>query len=114
MSYVFDLSSLGYGSSEETAFEPYGAAGLAAGRIGAHHRGGYVVFSELGELHGVLPGRSRSAPAGETPAVGDWVALHWEWICDKITETQVRFLKAYTDRHMAIANTARQLASALG
>lgn len=48
------------------------------------------------------------------PAVGDLVALHWEWICDKITETQVRFLKAYTDRHMAIANTARQPAAALG
>ena len=75
MSYVFDLSSLGYGSSEETAFEPHGAAGLAAGRIGAHHRGGYVIFSELGELHGVSPGRLRSAPAGETPAVGDWVAF---------------------------------------
>ena len=48
------------------------------------------------------------------PAVGDLVALHWEWICDKITERQARFLKAYTDRHMAIANTARQPAAALG
>jgi hypothetical protein len=47
-------------------------------------------------------------------AVGDWVALHWEWICDKITERQVKFLKAYTDRHMAIANTARQPAGVLG
>ena len=48
------------------------------------------------------------------PAVGDLVALHWEWICDKITERQARLLKAYTDRHMAIANTARQPAAALG
>jgi hypothetical protein len=47
-------------------------------------------------------------------AVGDWVALHWEWICDKITERQVKFLKAYTDRHLAIANTARQPAGMLG
>jgi ribosome biogenesis GTPase len=75
LSHVFDLSSLGYGSREETAFEPYGAAGLAAGRIGAHHRGGYVVFSELGELLGTLPGRLRSASAEATPAVGDWVAF---------------------------------------
>lgn len=75
MSHVLELSSLGWGSPEETAFEPYGAAGLAAGRIGAHHRGGYVVFSELGELPGVLPGRLRGAPAGELPAVGDWVAF---------------------------------------
>ena len=28
--------------------------------------------------------------------------------------TQVQFLKAYTDRHMAIANTARQPAASLG
>ena len=91
MSHVFDLSSLGYGLPEKTAFEPYGAAGLAAGRIGAHHRGGYVVLCELGELHGVLPGRHRdrglrplqggSRPAGPAaqppglPAVGDWVAF---------------------------------------
>ena len=51
---------------------------------------------------------------GLVSAVGDWVALHWEWICDKITERQVKFLKAYTDRHMAIANTARQPACVLG
>ena len=75
MSHVFDLSSLGYGLPEKTAFEPYGAAGLAAGRIGAHHRGGYVVLCELGELHGLLPGRLRSVGAGEMPAVGDWVAF---------------------------------------
>ena len=48
------------------------------------------------------------------PAVGDFVALHWEWMCDRISERQVRLLKAYTDRHMAIANTARQPAAALG
>ena len=48
------------------------------------------------------------------PAVGDFVALHWEWLCDRISERQVRLLKAYTDRHMAIANTARQPAAALG
>ena len=63
--------------------------------------------------------RSRSAPSTESglprrrPSA-TWVALHWEWICDKITERQVRFLKTYTDRHMAIANTARQPAAALG
>ena len=39
--------------------------------------------------------------------VGDWVALHWEWVCDRITERQARLLKAYTDRHLAIVNQGR-------
>jgi ribosome biogenesis GTPase len=76
LSHAVDLSTLGWVSpDQETAFEPYGAAGLAAGRVGAHHRGGYVVYSQLGELLGVLPGRLRSAAPGELPAVGDWVAF---------------------------------------
>jgi ribosome biogenesis GTPase len=75
LSYVFDLPSLGFGPSEEASFEHYRAAGLAAGRIGAQHRGGYVVLSELGELAGVLPGRLRGQPGAELPAVGDWIAF---------------------------------------
>ncbi len=48
------------------------------------------------------------------PAVGDWVALHWDWMCDRITERQARLLKAYTDRHLTIVNTAGQPAAMLG
>ena len=43
---------------------------------------------------------------------GDWVALHWEWVCDRITEQQARLLKTYTDRHMAIVNRAGRPAAA--
>jgi Family of unknown function (DUF6390) len=49
-----------------------------------------------------------------TPAVGDWVALHWEWVCDRITERQARLLKAYTDRHMAIVNDLGRTGAMLG
>jgi len=35
---------------------------------------------------------------------GDWVALHWEWVCDRLTERQVGYLRAYTMRHMRIVN----------
>ena len=48
------------------------------------------------------------------PMVGDWVALHWEWVCDRLTEQQVRLLKTYTDRHMAIVNRAGWPAAMLG
>jgi hypothetical protein len=35
---------------------------------------------------------------------GDWVSLHWEWVCDRLTEGQVGRLRAYTERHLAIVN----------
>jgi hypothetical protein len=38
---------------------------------------------------------------------GDWVSLHWEWVCDRITERQVGQLRRYTERHLAIVNDAR-------
>jgi len=36
--------------------------------------------------------------------VGDWVSLHWEWVCDRLTERQVSYLRAYTFRHLKIVN----------
>lgn len=35
---------------------------------------------------------------------GDWVSLHWEWVCDRLTERQVAFLRSYTMRHLRIVN----------
>ncbi len=37
-------------------------------------------------------------------AVGEWVSLHWEWVCDRLTVAQVRALRHYTLRHLAIVN----------
>jgi hypothetical protein len=38
---------------------------------------------------------------------GDWVALHWDWVCDRLTEPQVRALAHYTRRHLDIVNEAQ-------
>src|SRR4051795_1761058 len=35
---------------------------------------------------------------------GGWVSLHWEWVCDRRTETEVGLLRWYTQRHLAIVN----------
>ncbi|CCG03928.1 DUF6390 family protein [Blastococcus saxobsidens] len=35
---------------------------------------------------------------------GDWVSLHWEWVCDTLTEQQVGRLRRYTEKHLAIVN----------
>jgi hypothetical protein len=46
---------------------------------------------------------------------GDWVSLHWEWVCDRLTDSQVGQLRRYTSRHLAIVNDrhARSLVPAL-
>jgi hypothetical protein len=35
---------------------------------------------------------------------GDWVSLHWEWICDRLTARQVGYLRDFTFRHLRIVN----------
>ncbi|MGI8652431.1 MAG: DUF6390 family protein [Geodermatophilaceae bacterium] len=37
-------------------------------------------------------------------AVGDWVAVHWDWICDRLTEGQRDALGRYTTHHLTIVN----------
>jgi hypothetical protein len=48
-------------------------------------------------------------------APGDWVSLHWEWVCDRLSEAQVGRLRRYTERHLAIVNdrSARSLVPAM-
>jgi hypothetical protein len=38
-------------------------------------------------------------------APGDMVSLHWDWVCDRLSPEQLRQLKAYTKRHLVIANS---------
>lgn len=44
--------------------------------------------------------------------VGDQVALHWEWLCDRLTPTQCEALGASTRRELA-ATTARLVGAAV-
>jgi hypothetical protein len=36
--------------------------------------------------------------------VGDWVAMHWGWICDRLTDWQLANLRCYTLRQLDITN----------
>lgn len=36
--------------------------------------------------------------------IGDWVSLHWGWVCEVVTERQRMQLERYTRRHLAIAS----------
>lgn len=35
---------------------------------------------------------------------GDWVSMHWEWVCDVLSYRQVRYLRDFTARHLRIVN----------
>ena len=37
-------------------------------------------------------------------APGDWVSMHWEWVCDRLTASQMRYLRDFTLRHLQIVN----------
>lgn len=41
------------------------------------------------------------------PVAGEWVALHWDWVCDRLTQRQVKLLEHHTTRQLSIVN--RQL-----
>jgi hypothetical protein len=36
--------------------------------------------------------------------VGDWVSMHWEWVCDRLSARQLHALRHYTKEHLAIVN----------
>lgn len=38
-------------------------------------------------------------------AAGDMVSLHWDWVCDKLSGSQLRKLQHYFARHLKIANS---------
>lgn len=37
-------------------------------------------------------------------APGDWVSLHWYWVCDRLSRRQLATLRYYTVRQLAITN----------
>lgn len=60
---------------------------------------------ELGAPHTETVTQSVDGVSMVTPCQpGDWVSLHWEWVCDHLTRSQVRYLHGYTLRHLQIVN----------
>jgi hypothetical protein len=45
-------------------------------------------------------GRSLLAPLQP----GEWVAMHWEWVCDRLTPEQLTSLRRYTVFHLSMVN----------
>lgn len=73
----YDLAGLGWNEEFQAAFALHETDGLVPGRVAVQHRGGYRLYTELGEVPAELAGRYRHEAGWRTgllPAVGDWVA----------------------------------------
>jgi hypothetical protein len=55
------------------------------------------------------PERVRVAAAGlglaRSPGVGDWCALHWDWVCDVLGPARLAALQHYSARQLAVVNS---------
>jgi uncharacterized protein DUF6390 len=40
----------------------------------------------------------------DAAATGDWVSIHWGWVCEVLTQRQRANLERYTRHHLALAN----------
>ncbi|MDQ6849252.1 MAG: DUF6390 family protein [Actinomycetota bacterium] len=73
-------------------------------------RDGLLVLGEPGEHSAAwsVDGSSLLAPTSDrTPvAVGDHVAMHWDWVCDILTPPQLAELTARSDDQLARTNAA--------
>jgi len=41
---------------------------------------------------------------GAVAQVGDWVSIHWGWVCEALSPPQLHSLQHYTQHHLALAN----------
>lgn len=62
-----------------------------------HHVGLGEEAVEVVSHHGAPPGRPPVAP-------GDWVSLHWDWVCDRLDTRALRSLRTMTERMLRVAN----------
>lgn len=81
--------------------------GIDGDRVSVHSR---PLCFEAGKL-GLGPIRSENvvrALHGQTflddLEVGDWVSMHWDWVCDKLDRRQLANLRRYTRHQFAITN----------
>jgi ribosome biogenesis GTPase / thiamine phosphate phosphatase len=72
-----NLESLGWDAAWASELEGLEQPDLIPGRVAAQHRGGYVVWTENGDLRADVAGalHYERAVGGVLPAVGDWVGL---------------------------------------
>lgn len=71
-----ELKELGWNSFFKEAFEKYEKDGLVPARVAVETKHNYLLFTELGEVPAIVPGKylHKITDPSELPKVGDWVA----------------------------------------
>jgi hypothetical protein len=119
---------LGDGRRSEHALEVLDRCRIRWGRVTSVIGDQVTVRSQPlewdGSALGLGPAREESARravagvglVGEL-SPGDWVSLHWDWVCDRLSRRQLAALRRYTFWHLGIVNrrlAPSGLAGALG
>lgn len=62
-----------------------------------------------GRVFGLGEPSPRAVSAGFVPGLrpGDWVSLHWDCVCDRLSHPQLAALVRYTNQHMRLACQAK-------
>lgn len=47
---------------------------------------------------------SRHVDVGPELAPGDWISLHWDWVCDRLDAQALAALQGFTERMLRVAN----------
>ncbi len=95
------LADLGYSPRWEALFAPHAADNAAPGRVIRSDRGSSLVATSAGVVRAQPSVRllSKADDPSETPAAGDWVALHAP------PDLDVPLIEAVLQRHSAIARS---------
>ncbi|GAB4226463.1 MAG: ribosome small subunit-dependent GTPase A [Elainellaceae cyanobacterium] len=109
-----NLEQLGWSDWFAQRFEAYASAGYAVGRVAIEHRGGYLLYSQTGELTGEVSGKLRHQAIGaeDFPAVGDWVVIRLQPEEQKATIHHVLPRKSKFSRKAAGGKTEEQIVAA--
>jgi hypothetical protein len=43
---------------------------------------------------------------------GDWCALHWDWVCERLDRRRLTALRRYTSQQLAVVDSADRPAPA--
>lgn len=72
-----DLNTLGWDFYKKSLQEKFDIDEQSIARVAVENRGGYLLYSEKGELEGIVQGKFMRSAKNETeyPKVGDWVLI---------------------------------------
>lgn len=112
---VYPWVGLLRGGHEDAALRVLDRCRIRWGRVLAAAPGGAVVRSRPlawdGRLLSLGPAREESAVVADDGyafvhdlAAGDWVALHWDWVCERLTPAGLRALRRVTADQLDLVN----------